>query len=90
MDLKTQFVQRNRLPRLLLYRSGVIVEIVFVDGFFQSQRGKCSAAKVAKRWNWSDGKTFADRRIIKQANVTSKLTLLHGEPGPTIVEYANK
>ncbi|MOA14557.1 Stress response protein NhaX [compost metagenome] len=28
--------------------------------------------------------------ILKQGNVAYKLKILHGEPGPTIIEYANK
>ncbi|MBS4208647.1 universal stress protein [Bacillus sp. FJAT-50079] len=28
--------------------------------------------------------------VFKQAKITHTLTMLHGEPGPTIVEYANK
>ncbi|MCE3201042.1 universal stress protein [Paenibacillus sonchi] len=28
--------------------------------------------------------------ILRQGNVSYKIKILHGEPGPTIIEYANK
>lgn len=35
-------------------------------------------------------KLFPVEAILKRNNINYQLTMLHGEPGPTIVEYANK
>jgi nucleotide-binding universal stress UspA family protein len=51
---------------------------------------------VLKNWNSNElGDTRVERmktveKIAKEAGVSYKLTILHGEPGPTIVEYINK
>jgi nucleotide-binding universal stress UspA family protein len=51
---------------------------------------------VLKNWNSNElGDTRVERmktveKIAKEAGVSYELTILHGEPGPTIVEYINK
>lgn len=69
---------------------GAIVEILFVMDFskvrgevLRSQSGEALELERRK-------KILPIEELFKQANVTSKVTLLHGDPGPTIVDYANK
>jgi nucleotide-binding universal stress UspA family protein len=51
---------------------------------------------VLKNWNSNElGDIRVERmktveKIAEEAGVTYKLTILHGEPGPIIVEYINK
>jgi nucleotide-binding universal stress UspA family protein len=51
---------------------------------------------VLKNWNAADiGDTRKDRmkvveRMAKESGVNYEIKILHGEPGPTIVDYANK
>ncbi|MET3696420.1 nucleotide-binding universal stress UspA family protein [Bacillus oleivorans] len=51
---------------------------------------------VLKNWNSADiGEKHKDRikdveRMAQEAGVSYKLTILHGDPGPVIVDYANK
>jgi nucleotide-binding universal stress UspA family protein len=51
---------------------------------------------VLKNWNSNELEdTRVERmktveKMAKEAGVSYKLTILHGEPGPTIVEYINK
>jgi nucleotide-binding universal stress UspA family protein len=51
---------------------------------------------VLKNWNSADiGDTRKDRmrdveRIAKESDVNYEIKILHGEPGPAIVDYANK
>lgn len=51
---------------------------------------------VLKNWNSADiGDNRKDRmkdveRIAKESGVSFEIKILHGEPGPAIVEYANK
>ena len=69
---------------------GSTVEVVYV---VDHDRVK---SDVLKNWNSADlGDARVDRmraveNIAKEAGVSYKLTILHGEPGPVIVEYINK
>ncbi|MBS4175986.1 universal stress protein [Lederbergia citrea] len=67
-----------------------VVEILYVMDFSRA------TSEVLRSQN-SETLEFERRKKLlpieetfKQANVTSKITMLHGEPGPTIVDYANK
>ncbi|SHP80862.1 Conserved protein of uncharacterised function, iron-regulated TB15.3 [Mycobacteroides abscessus subsp. abscessus] len=67
-----------------------LMEIVYV---VDADKAK---SDVLSNWNSADiGDKRRDRlkeveRLAKQSNVDYKTTILHGEPGPTIVDYANK
>lgn len=69
--------------------SSSLVELVYVVDYDQVK------SNVLKNWNAAD---FGDIRkeqlkeiekMAQQSGVTYKITFLHGEPGPAIVEYAN-
>lgn len=69
---------------------GSIIEIVFV---IDSERAK---SDVLNNWNTAD---LGDKRKeqiktveqkVKEAKVKYEIKILHGEPGPTIVDYTNK
>ncbi len=58
--------------------------------------GDRSKSDVLKNWNAAD---FGDKRKdrmrevekkAREADINYEIIILHGEPGPTIVEYANK
>jgi nucleotide-binding universal stress UspA family protein len=69
---------------------GSTVDVVYV---VDHDRAK---SDVLKNWNSSElGDSRVERlktveNIAKEAGVTYKLTILHGEPGPIIVDYINK
>lgn len=67
-----------------------IIEIVFVVDFDQSKKdllhAKSSDALLLER-----RKTlYPIEQLLKEAIVTYKVTILHGTPGPVIVDYTNK
>ncbi|WP_077212140.1 universal stress protein [Bacillus dakarensis] len=69
---------------------GSKIEIVYViDG----ERAK---ADVLNNWNTADLGDRRKERIktveqkVKEAKVDFEIKILHGEPGPTIVDYTNK
>ncbi|MGM0828923.1 MAG: universal stress protein [Bacillota bacterium] len=69
---------------------GSTVDVVYV---VDHDRAK---SDVLKNWNSNElGDSRVERlktveKIAKEAGVTYKLTILHGEPGPIIVDYINK
>lgn len=74
---------------LAKYNQGSKVDIVFVVD------GKHSKEEVLHHWGSSASEkrkeklTMVEKRAIK-AGINFELIFLHGEPGPTIIEYANK
>jgi len=75
---------------LAKYTEGSIIEIVFV---IDSERAK---SDVLNNWNKVDLGDKRKERIksveqkVKEAKVLYEIKILHGEPGPMIVDYANK
>jgi nucleotide-binding universal stress UspA family protein len=69
---------------------GSLMEVVYV---VDADKAK---SDVLSNWNTADiGDKRKERmkdieKMAKEAGVTYKLTILHGEPGPTIVDYTNK
>ncbi|MFD1737949.1 universal stress protein [Bacillus salitolerans] len=67
-----------------------LIEVVYVVDM-----GKAKS-EVLSNWNTADlGDKRKERmneveRMAQEAGVSYKITVLHGEPGPTIVEYTNK
>ncbi|PXW91427.1 nucleotide-binding universal stress UspA family protein [Streptohalobacillus salinus] len=58
--------------------------------------GATSKADATRQWNASDldrsrkEKLAISERKLKEANVPYEIKVLHGDPGPTIVEYADE
>ncbi|WP_053218727.1 universal stress protein [Virgibacillus senegalensis] len=77
---------------LLLVRnnSSAFIEVVFVIDREQSR------ADVLHNWNSADLEKKRKQKLafteqkLKKADVDYQITILHGEPGPTIVKYANE
>ncbi len=69
---------------------GSIMEVVYV---VDADKAK---SDVLSNWNTADiGDKRKERmkdieKMAKEAGVSYKLTILHGEPGPAIVDYTNK
>jgi nucleotide-binding universal stress UspA family protein len=67
-----------------------MIEVVAVVDFSQSKsdvihsKGK-EEIELSRR-----NKLMPIEEKLKQSNVSYQIKILHGEPGPTIVEYANK
>ncbi|CAM3917087.1 universal stress protein [Lederbergia lenta] len=66
------------------------VEIVYVMDYSKSKREvlhsqSSETLELERRKN-----LFPIEVLLREVNVTYKLTMLHGDPGPTLVEYANK
>ncbi|ENH96783.1 UspA family protein [Gracilibacillus halophilus YIM-C55.5] len=66
------------------------LEIVYVID------AKKAKTDVLNHWNSSDVNDIRKqqmkiaRKLAEEANVTYHVNILHGEPGPTIVDYANQ
>ncbi|MEK3890343.1 universal stress protein [Bacillus sp. FSL K6-3431] len=76
--------------KLASLSQGTVVEIVYIMDY--------SKAKKEVLYSQNSETLELERRkqllpienTFKEANVTFTVTMLHGEPGPTIVDYANK
>jgi nucleotide-binding universal stress UspA family protein len=70
--------------------SGSKVEILYV---LDPSRAK---SETLSNWNATDIEDKRKKRVVevekmaKEAGISYEVTILNGEPGPTIVEYANK
>jgi nucleotide-binding universal stress UspA family protein len=70
--------------------SGSKIEIIYVVDHDKVK------SDVLSNWNSADvGDTRKSRmreveKMAKEAGVSSEIKILHGEPGPTIVDYINK
>jgi len=76
--------------KIASYTEGSVVEIVFVIDY---SRGSSDIlqSKDAETLDFERRKKLLPiEEMLNQAKVTYKVTLLHGEPGPLIVEYVNK
>ncbi|MCR2821817.1 universal stress protein [Lederbergia panacisoli] len=67
-----------------------VVEIVFVMDFSRAS-SDILQSKDAETLEFERRKKLLPiEEMFNQANVSHKMTLLHGDPGPVIVEYVNK
>ncbi|MFK4997400.1 universal stress protein [Bacillus sp. N9] len=67
-----------------------MVEIVYVIDYSRV-KSEVLQSRSAKELELERYKKLQPvEEVFKKAKITHTLTMLHGEPGPTIVEYANK
>lgn len=69
---------------------GTVVEIVYVMDYSKVKTELLHSQSSESLELGRRKKLQPVEEIFRQANVTHKVTMLHGEPGPTIVDYANK
>ncbi|UQZ74956.1 universal stress protein [Niallia circulans] len=76
--------------KLASLQAGTVITVIHAVDFSQSKydvlhaQGK-TELELARR-----NKFLSIEEYLHSKNITYKLTILHGEPGPVIVEYANK
>lgn len=67
-----------------------VVEILYVIDFSKSKSEVLQSRDIETLELERRKKLLPIEEIFKQENVTSTFTMLHGDPGPAIVKYANK
>lgn len=67
-----------------------MVEIVYVASFDRAKTDVLHAASAESLHLERRKKTEQIEQLMYNANVTYKVTMLHGNPGPEIVSYANE
>lgn len=66
------------------------VEIVYVMDYSKSKREVLHSQSSETLEQDRRKNLWPIEVLLREANVTYKLTMLHGDPGPTLVEYVNK
>jgi len=66
------------------------IEIIYVVDFEVSKSDVLHAADLKSIQHARKQRLQSTEQKIKEAGVNFATTILHGEPGPTIVSYANK
>ncbi|MDN4494636.1 universal stress protein [Ureibacillus aquaedulcis] len=67
-----------------------MIEIVYVVDFDQSKSDVLHSSSSEARNLERRKKIARVEQLIKESNVSYKVTFLHGTPGPEIVKYANE
>lgn len=67
-----------------------VVEILYVIDFSKSKSEVLQSRDIETLELERRKRLLPIEEIFKQANIESTFTMLHGDPGPTIVQYANK
>lgn len=69
---------------------GIEVEIIYVVDFSKSKSEVLQSQNIEELEAERRKKLLPVEEVFKNANIPHTLTMLHGDPGPAIVEYANK
>ncbi|MFC7687960.1 universal stress protein [Ureibacillus sp. GCM10028918] len=67
-----------------------IIEVVFVVDFDKSKSDVLHSSSAEARNLERRKKISKVEQLLKESNVSYKVTFLHGTPGPEIVKYANE
>ncbi|MBS4195064.1 universal stress protein [Lederbergia citri] len=76
--------------KIASFAEGTVVEIVFVIDYSKGSKEVLQSKDAETMDVERRKKLLPIEEMFNQANITYKVTLLHGDPGSVIVEYVNK
>lgn len=76
--------------RLAQLSEGTEVEIIYVMDFSKSKSEVLQSQNLETLEAERRKRLIPVEEVFTKANIPNKLTMLNGDPGPAIVEYANK